>query len=120
MRVLVCGGRDFGNNDGEERFIHDELQDLRLIPGEDVIIAGMAKGVDTVAERFAKHYGIEFEGFPAEWDKHGKRAGFLRNSKMLTEGKPDLVVAFPGGKGTEMMMRLAASAGVEVIALEYD
>jgi hypothetical protein len=35
--------------------------------------------------------------------------------QMLDEGKPDLVIAFPGGGGTADMMRRARAAGVEVL-----
>lgn len=61
-----------------------------------------------------------FKEFPADWDKYGKRAGYLRNVQMLDEGKPDLVVAFPGGKGTAMMVKLAKERGVRVIEYAYD
>jgi len=54
-------------------------------------------------------------GFPqGEWDELGKKAGPLRNQRMLDEGKPDLVVAFPGGGGTKDMVRRAVSAGVAI------
>ena len=56
-------------------------------------------------ERFVCH---------ADWEKHGKAAGPKRNKRML-EWKPDLVVAFPGGKGTANMVQQARQAGVEVI-----
>ena len=58
--------------------------------------------------------GIEVRGFPADWDKYQKRAGFIRNSQMLNEGKPHAVAAFPGGVGTRMMVGLARRAGVPV------
>ena len=54
---------------------------------------------------------------PAEWALHGKKAGYLRNEKMLRMGKPDLVVAFPGGVGTAMMVDLAKKKGLRVIDL---
>ena len=54
-------------------------------------------------------------GFPqGEWDELGKKAGPLRNQRMLEEGKPELVVAFPGGGGTKDMVRRAVKAGVSV------
>jgi len=49
-----------------------------------------------------------------EWDKIGKKAGPLRNQRMLDEGKPDLVVAFSGSGGTKDMVRRAVKAGVSV------
>jgi len=52
--------------------------------------------------------------FDAEWHRHGKRAGPIRNQRMLEEGQPDLIVAFPGGHGTADMVRRARQAGIEV------
>jgi acyl-CoA synthetase (NDP forming) len=52
--------------------------------------------------------------FPANWKKHGKSAGPIRNQLMLDVGKPDLVIAFPGGSGTADMIRRARKAGVPV------
>jgi hypothetical protein len=54
----------------------------------------------------------------AEWETLGRKAGPIRNERMLTEGKPDLVVAFPGGRGTAHMTRLAREAGVEVVEID--
>ena len=49
-----------------------------------------------------------------EWDELGKKAGPLRNQRMLDEGKPNLVVAFPGGGGTKDMVRRAVKARVPI------
>lgn len=49
------------------------------------------------------------------WKDHGKAAGPIRNQLMLDDFKPDLVVAFPGGKGTADMVKKAQDAGVTVI-----
>ena len=50
-----------------------------------------------------------------QWDELGKKAGPLRNQRMLDDGKPDMVVAFPGGGGTKDMVRRAAKAGVAIM-----
>ena len=78
------------------------------------MICGMARGADMMAYQWAQRHGITVHEFPADWDKHGRSAGYIRNKKMLDEGKPDLIVAFPGGKGTKMMVDLAEKAGIEV------
>jgi len=57
--------------------------------------------------------------FDADW-KLGKKAGPLRNQRMIDEGRPDLVVAFPGGKGTADMVRRAEAAGVKVLKIELN
>ncbi len=115
MRVLVCGGRDY--NDVEK--IEWELQCI-TDPQHGgkysyTLISGMARGVDTIAANWAYKNGMNVEEYPADWDTFGKAAGFMRNKQMLEEGKPDLVIAFPGGKGTAMMVKLARDAGVEVV-----
>jgi hypothetical protein len=68
-----------------------------------------------MAGEWACRRGIENIKFHAEWEKLGRKAGPLRNQLMLDEGRPDVVVAFPGGRGTEDMMMRARSAGVDVI-----
>jgi len=78
------------------------------------IIAGGARGADTMAKHLAHAWNVPFRMFKADWNKHGKAAGPLRNQRMLDEGKPDLVVAFPGGRGTADMVRRARAAGIEV------
>ena len=110
MRVLVCGGRDFNDH-------HKVFQTLADIQDEmpiNCIISGGAKGADKLGERFAKDRGIELDIYPAQWNVYGRSAGFRRNTQMLVEGKPDLVLAFPGGRGTDMMCQIASDAGVEV------
>jgi hypothetical protein len=80
-----------------------------------VLLCGMARGADSLAYHYAGSHGVPVEKFPADWKRYGKRAGMLRNMQMLTEGKPDLVIAFPGGTGTAMMCTIAVKAGVQVI-----
>jgi hypothetical protein len=81
------------------------------------IIHGAASGADSLASIWAKAFAHKVESYPADWAKYSKRAGYIRNTQMLNEGKPDLVVAFPGGKGTQMMINLAEAAGVPVVRI---
>lgn len=84
------------------------------------IIHGDAPGVDHLADTWAVVNWVQIKRFPAKWDQYGRGAGPLRNQQMLDEGKPDLVIAFPGGKGTANMTKLAREAGVKVIEIEYE
>lgn len=118
MRVLVCGGRDYY----ERGRVYQVLSGLRQQWGNLVLIQGGAKGADEMArDWWQSHWGQAREGellnFPADWDKHGKRAGPIRNAQMLKEGKPDLVVAFPGGPGTMDMIKKSRAAGVQVLEI---
>lgn len=108
MKVLVCGGRDY--RDRERLFAT-----LDGLPDVSVIISGMAKGADSLAAAWAKERGKPLMAFPADWRAHGRRAGPIRNVRMLMDGKPDLVVAFPGGKGTADMVKRSRASGVKVI-----
>lgn len=75
-------------------------------------------GADFLAQRWALVRGLASMEFIASWTKFGKAAGPIRNEWMLKYGQPDLVVAFPGGRGTENMVKLADEAGVEVRRVE--
>jgi YspA, cpYpsA-related SLOG family len=114
MRILVCGGRDYTNYREFETNLCDILFDY--VEFERVtIIQGGARGADALAKRFAEDFGDTCIEFKADWEQYGKSAGYIRNKQMLEEGKPDLVVAFPGGNGTASMVALAKKANVEVI-----
>jgi hypothetical protein len=113
MRLLVCGGRDFFD-------VVALREAMNAVVGEEtdvVVIHGAARGADSLADQIAREAKVPVEAYPADWEKHGKRAGFLRNSKMLREGKPDVVLAAPGGRGTAMMVRIAKEAGVRVVEM---
>ena len=110
MRLLVCGGRDWDDFEG----LSEELVWLQGSHNIDVIIHGGARGADALAGEWAKLLHIPVEVYRADWDKHGKAAGAIRNRQMLTEGKPDMVLAFPGGRGTANMIEQAREAGITV------
>jgi len=114
LRVLVCGGRDYCN---AMQFVHCVCAILNK-RGIDCIIHGGAPGAGSMAGKFAEWMKIPTQVFPADWEKHGKAAGPIRNALMLLEGKPDLVVAFAGGKGTADMVKKARQAGVEVLEVD--
>lgn len=119
FRLLVCGGRDYGyrynqETKKKERYkpeidhIWHTLDLVRsAISRPLVVIEGEQRGVDLLAREWAEEKGLEVRGFPADWDRYQKRAGFIRNDQMLKEGNPHAVIAFPGGVGTRMMVSLA-------------
>ncbi len=109
ITVLVRGGRDYA--DRERVFqVLDQLQSERPIKA---IIHGAASGADRLAGEWARGRLKAEIARPANWRLHGKAAGPIRNSEMLLL-KPDMVVAFPGGRGTQDMINQAKRAGIEV------
>lgn len=115
-RVLVCGGRDYNN----AKKVDEVLDSLHAETCEGIshIVHGGAKGADALAGRWADTNDVPAIVFPADWKRHGPAAGPIRNEQMIWEGKPDLVVAFPGGRGTADMVRRAHSADINVIEVE--
>ena len=95
MRLLVTGGRKFN----DRAFIYQTLDALHAKTPISVLVHGAARGADTLCGEWAISRGVAVEPHPAKWAVYGRRAGPLRNIKMI-ETKPDLLVAFPGGTGT--------------------
>lgn len=115
-RYLICGGRDFQ----DYALMEKALRSLILHPEDALVIHGAARGADTLAHRWAQCHGVPAQAFPADWDTHGKAAGPIRNRRMLDEGKPDVVIAFPGGPGTANMVAQARRQKVVTIEVVGD
>ena len=135
-RVLICGGREFGfvrkgcppealpserKRADDERFLLQATLDAENVDRRfSLIIHGAASGADALAKAWADRKMIPDDPYPADWYPGGSRrldksAGPRRNSRMLAEGRPDIVIAFPGGTGTADMVAKARRAGVTVI-----
>lgn len=114
MRVLVCGSRAYA----ERAFCFRALDALHREHGFSELLAGGATGADTLAVDWAKLRDVPFTEYPVtpdDWRRLGRKAGPLRNARMLKEGRPALVVAFPGHGGTADMVRQARRASVPVV-----
>lgn len=131
MRVLVCGGRNYTDHD----HIWNTLCELDQDRGPfKVVIHGCATGADREGMLWAQGMRRKHAPFQAAWSdlthhdaviklrydgtRYDAMAGFRRNQRMLDEGKPVLVIAFPGGNGTADMIRRAEKAGLEVIKIK--
>lgn len=109
--VLVCGGRDYADL---ARF--NSVMG-RLNPQPTRIVHGGARGADAMAAAWAKANGIYHQAYPADWKTYGVKAGPIRNGQMLKLEKPNLVVAFPGGRGTADMARRAREAKILLLTV---
>lgn len=115
MKVLVCGGRDYNEWGVFEQKMNQLFSTLSELGEITEIAHGDARGADGLADDYAWLHRIPCKKFPADWKTHGKAAGPIRNAEMLKYFKPDVVVAFPGGRGTGDMIQRAKAAGVRVI-----
>lgn len=111
-KILVCGSRDWTNKE----LIKEQL--LKFIEKRDVvIIEGGCKGADRLAREVAIEMKIKYETYNADWNKYGKAAGPIRNSLMLKQGRPNIVIAFhndiDNSKGTLDMINKASNENIE-------
>jgi hypothetical protein len=107
MKILVTGGRDYADWD-HVRSVLAEYRDR-----SPSVIQGGASGADALAGWTAALLGYPSRAYPANWEKWGKAAGAIRNREML-DLEPDLVIAFPGGRGTADCVREARRRGIAV------
>lgn len=107
MRILFTGSRDYSNRD-RVRYV---LEGFFRVNPELVTCQGGARGLDALVKEEADRLGIPCETYEADWDKHGKAAGPIRNQQMLDEFQPNLVVYFhknlENSKGTKDMVTRA-------------
>jgi len=113
IKAIVCGGRDWPTFSKEQiEFIYDCIQKYDI----DEIVSGGARGADSIIETLCNIVNFPFVKLDADWERYGKRGGYVRNSDMLDYiGDDGIVIAFPGGKGTANMTSIATENGNEVL-----
>ncbi len=112
-KVLVCGGRHYH----DVPMLNSVLDGLHLEHTIDHLIHGACHlgGADHHAERWAKRREVMYTGVPAKWKDEGMQAGHDRVVRMINLWEPDLVLAFPGGQGTQLTEAYAAERGIRVV-----
>jgi len=115
LKVIIAGGRDFNDYELLKSVCDHILKDQIHVE----IISGVAKGADTLGERYARDNGYNIKLIPADWDTHGRSAGYKRNSDMADYG--NVLIAFWDGKskGTKHMINLAKSNFLTVRVQPY-
>ena len=113
FRVIIAGSRDFADYEHLSQTM-DRLLSNVMKTEDIVIICGKARGADTLGDRYAKEHGLEVQYFPAEWKKHGKSAGYIRNTEMAKNA--DALVAFwdKKSRGTKHMIETAKTYGLKI------
>jgi hypothetical protein len=122
VKILVCGGRNYA----DFKRVTQVLDNIHTNTPITILVHGGANGADTLADRWADEHNIPMRIYSAQWNKYGRSAGPRRNRQMIDEehtpGHADkpiaLVVAFPGGRGTAHMVRLARDCKIAVMEIK--
>lgn len=115
MKAIIAGSREVTDLNVVFRAVFES----KFFP-ISTVISGGARGVDTLGELWAQHYGVMVERCPAEWVLHGKKAGFIRNEDMAR--RADALVAVWDGKskGTLDMIRRGIKHNLKVFIWRSD
>lgn len=115
FKVIVAGGRDFF----DYTLLSEKLNAILSKKENIIIVSGMARGADSLGEKYAREHKLLLSYFPALWDKHGTRAGFIRNEEMAKYA--DACVCFWDGKsvGTKHMMDTAETMSLKLRIINY-
>ena len=118
-RVIIAGCRDFYNyvtlKERCEYYLQNKMKTHNVI-----IVSGHAPGADSLGEKFAADHNLKCELYPADWERHGRAAGPIRNEEMAVVS--DALIAFWDGKsrGTKSMIEIARRKGLQVAVVRYD
>ena len=115
FKVIIAGGRDFN----DYKLLKQKADFILQNQTEIEIVSGAARGADKLGERYAKEKGYSISSHPADWDKYGKSAGYIRNKEMAEYA--DALIAFWDGKskGTKHMIDLAEKQGLKNKVVKY-
>ncbi len=115
MKVIIAGGRGFS----DFQLLYAKCEEILANKTDVEIVSGTAKGADKMGEHYAKLKGFTVKQFPAEWDKYGKSAGYIRNKDMADYA--DILISFWDGesKGTKHMIDLATERNLSIHIINY-
>jgi hypothetical protein len=119
VRVIIAGTR-FNESDpalvaARYADVEAAMADYLMSHEITTVLSGAARGVDRLGERWAVEHGVPITRFPADWAKHGKAAGMIRNREMADNAEA-LVALWDGqSRGTLSMIGIARRMGLFVV-----
>ena len=115
MKYIIAGGRDFNNRN----ILYRILNENRYSKNITEIVSGDARGADTLGAEWADVYGLRVTHFPAQWDKYGKSAGFIRNAEMGEYADAAIIFWDGASKGTKHMIQTMKRLGKPYSVYDY-
>ena len=117
--LIIAGSRDFGDYKVMCWEVDQALLRFKPSFGTPIeIVSGTAKGADELGEKYAREHRYKLRQFPANWDKHGKAAGFLRNKQMAEYADGCIVFRVNKSKGSSHMIDLAKEYRLDLHVIE--
>lgn len=110
MKLIIAGSRGIVDYDKVKTLIdsfRNYLIDVWPYKVIREVVSGTARGVDELGERWARENNLLVKKFPADWDQHGKKAGYIRNVAMAEYADIALVLWDGKSKGAEHMINIA-------------
>jgi len=118
FKVIVAGSRTF--QDSELAYLKlDKLLSAKFHSHRIVIISGTAQGADRIGECYARDRGLKVLRFPAEWEKHGRSAGYKRNVVMACAANACIVFWDGESKGAKHMIDTAKNKGLPLRVIKF-
>lgn len=114
MKLIVAGSREFGNY----QLLSKHLDEINSKYSITEIVSGTAKGADSLGELYAKEHSIPIKKFPANWNKYGKSAGYIRNKDMAHYADACICFWINKSKGTGHMINLAKEYKIRLRVVE--
>ena len=119
FRIIIAGGRNFNDYNLLKEKVDNIISDKRKTH-QIYIVSGKARGADSLGEKYANENGLNIMEFPADWDKHGRSAGYKRNVEMAENA--DALIAFWDGesRGTKHMIDIAKEKNLLTRIIKYN
>lgn len=119
MRILITGSRDWPDPDLIITALTEYEMSTSVTP--TLVSGNCPTGADAFAEAYASVLGWKIERHPADWNRYGRRAGFLRNKEMVDLGA-DVCLSFikNNSKGASMTTKFAEEAGIPTRIFRMD
>jgi hypothetical protein len=116
VALAIVGSRGLHISKGDIRRYVKQLEDAFYIKVTKVVSGG-ARGIDHCAELYAKQYRKKLEVYKPDWDKYGKRAGFIRNELIINNA--DYVLAFWNGESKGTLDSIRKAHKLKKLAIVY-
>jgi hypothetical protein len=115
MKFIIAGSRHFNDYALLKKYCDRLIKDKVT-----AVVCGCARGADSLGEKWAIENNIPVERFPADWNKHGKKAGYLRNTEMGKNSEGAIVFWDGTSKGSVHMINIAEALKLELHVIRYD